>query len=191
MFEMQAAQTTESFPIVIVGSGFSGIAMGVMLKKAGIDSFTILEKADDIGGTWRDNSYPGAACDVPSHLYSFSFEPKADWSRRYAPQAEIFAYLQYCADKYGVRPHIRFGTEVSAARFDAAEGAWKITTTNGDTLSAQVLVSACGQLSRPAYPRLDGLDTFAGESFHSARWNHACDLRGKRVAVIGTGASAV
>ncbi|MDB4966793.1 MAG: putative monooxygenase [Myxococcales bacterium] len=177
--------------VAIIGAGFGGLGMAIALRRAGDDDFVILEKGDDVGGCWRENSYPGAACDVPSHLYSFSFEPKFDWSRRYAPQAEIFAYLRHCADKYGLRPHIRFGTEVRAADFDATEGRWRITTGGGEVISARALVSACGQLSRPALPRLDGLETFGGVTFHSARWNHDYELTGKRVAVVGTGASAV
>src|SRR6184192_1592832 len=168
--------------VAIIGAGFGGLGMAIALARAGLDDFEILEKGDDVGGCWRENSYPGAACDVPSHLYSFSFEPKHDWSRRYAPQAEIYAYLRHCADKYGLRARIRFGTEVRAADFDAAAGQWRITLGNGDTLTARVLVSACGQLSRPAYPRIDGLDQFGGVAFHSARWRHDYDLAGKRVA---------
>jgi cation diffusion facilitator CzcD-associated flavoprotein CzcO len=180
--------------VAIIGAGFGGLGMAIALKRAGIDDFVIVEKGDEVGGCWRENSYPGAACDVPSHLYSFSFEPKADWSRRYAPQAEIFAYLRHCADKYGLRSHIRFGTEVLAADFDAATGTWQIATSTRDThdtLQARVLVSACGQLSRPAFPRIPGIENFRGMNFHSARWDHDCDLAGKRVGVIGTGASAV
>src|ERR1051325_11644805 len=126
MFETQTAQITESFPIVIVGSGFSGIAMGVMLKKAGIDSFTILEKADDIGGTWRDNTYPGAACDVPSHLYSFSFEPKPDWPSSFSPQQESRDYLHHCVGKYDLARHMRFAAEVEGAEFDESSGTWTV-----------------------------------------------------------------
>jgi cation diffusion facilitator CzcD-associated flavoprotein CzcO len=177
--------------ICIVGSGFAGLCMGIQLKKAGIDSFVILEKADNVGGTWRDNTYPGAACDVPSHLYSFSFEPNHDWSRKFSPQPEIQAYLEHCAEKYELMPHIRFDTEVSAAKFDASLGRWSISTQGGDTLHARVLVPAVGQLSRPAYPSIPGLEDFPGSAFHSARWDHDYDLEGKTVAVVGTGASAI
>jgi cation diffusion facilitator CzcD-associated flavoprotein CzcO len=172
--------------VAIIGAGFGGIGLAILLKRAGI-GFVILEKGSDLGGTWRDNSYPGAACDVPSALYSFSFERKTDWSRRFAEQHEILGYLRGCADKHRLWRHIRFGTEVLEAHHD---GGWLIRTTEGD-LRADVLVSACGQLNRPALPDLPGLDTFQGTVFHSARWNHDHDLTGERVAVIGTGASAI
>jgi len=177
--------------VAIIGSGFGGVGMGIALKKAGIDSFAIFEKADKLGGTWRDNTYPGAACDVPSHLYSYSYEIKPDWSRMYAEQPEILSYLQACADKYGITPHIRFGCEIASATFDETHGAWLFTTTKGAEVSARTLVAACGQLNRPAMPKIAGLSSFAGPSFHSARWDHEIDLRGKRVSVIGTGASAI
>ncbi|AYC33249.1 NAD(P)/FAD-dependent oxidoreductase [Pseudomonas cavernae] len=177
--------------VLIIGAGFGGLGLAIQLQKAGIQDFLILEKGAKVGGTWRDNTYPGAACDVPSHLYSFSFEPKVDWSRKFAPQAEIFAYQQHCADKYGLNRQIRFNTEVASAEFDEVAGLWRVVSTSGETFSAQALVSACGQLNRPAYPRLQGVEHFRGEVFHSARWNHAYDLSGKRVAVVGTGASAI
>src|SRR5207247_2039862 len=143
------------------------------------------EKAGRVGGTWRDNTYPGAACDVPSHLYSFSFEIKHDWSRKYAEQPEILGYLQHCAEKYGLLPHIRFNTEIESAAFDEQAGVWKIHSAKGEQFSAQVLISACGQLNRPAYPKLKGIESFQGGQFHSARWNHDYDLNSKRVAVVG------
>lgn len=177
--------------IAIIGSGFGGLGMAIRLKQAGIDDFVILEKADALGGTWRDNTYPGAACDVPSHLYSYSFERKFDWSYKFAPQAEILDYLRHCARKYALEPHIHFNTEVQAAHFDEAARRWKITTVAGAQWSAQVLITACGQLNRPAYPELPGIKHFQGKAFHSARWDHGYDLAGKRVAVIGTGASAI
>ncbi|ACY97407.1 MULTISPECIES: flavin-containing monooxygenase [Thermomonospora] len=179
-----------SHEVAIIGSGFGGLGMAIRLKQAGMHDLVVLEKADEIGGTWRDNTYPGAACDVPSHLYSFSFEPKPDWSRKFPPQPEILEYLRHCARKYGVMPHIRFGTEVTEARFDGEAGLWRISTTTGQ-LSARVLVAACGQLNRPALPDIPGRDSFGGIAFHSARWDHSADLDGKRVAVIGTGASAI
>ncbi len=175
----------EPLSIVIVGAGFGGIGMAIRLRRAGFADVTILEKADDLGGTWRDNSYPGAACDVPSHLYSFSFERSADWSRRYSPQAEILEYLRRCAAKYGIAP--RFGTEVAEAVFD--DGLWRIRTTSGEEIVARALVMACGQLNRPAYPSFP--NEFGGTAFHSSRWNHSYDVTGKRVAAIGTGASAI
>jgi cation diffusion facilitator CzcD-associated flavoprotein CzcO len=176
--------------VVIIGAGFGGIGMAIRLRQSGIHDLVVLERADQVGGTWRDNTYPGAACDVPSHLYSYSFAPKTDWSRRFPPQGEILDYIRNSADKFGVTPHIRFGTELVGATFDEDAGLWRIRTTSGE-LAAQVLISACGQLNRPTLPGIKGRDTFAGTSFHSARWDHDYDLTGKRVAVIGTGASAI
>ena len=177
--------------IAIIGSGFAGICLAIQLKKAGIESFTIFEKGARLGGTWRDNVYPGCACDVPSFLYCFSFEPKHDWSRKWAPQAEILDYLEKCADKYELVPHIRFSTGVESARFDAAAGLWRVRTTRGEEVVAEVLVSGVGQLNRPHVPQIPGLEEFAGESFHSARWNQDYVLDGKDVAVVGNAASAV
>ncbi|URM94444.1 NAD(P)/FAD-dependent oxidoreductase [Actinomadura madurae] len=176
--------------VVIIGSGFGGLGMAIRLREAGVHDVVILEKAGGLGGTWRDNTYPGAACDVPSHLYSFSFERKTDWSRRFPPQPEILEYLWHCARKYRVLDKIRFRTEVTEARFDEDAALWRISTTSG-TLDARVLVSACGQLNRPELPPIEGRDSFAGPAFHSSRWDHGVDLRGQRVAVVGTGASAI
>lgn len=176
-------------PIIIIGSGFSGIAMGVLLRKAGIETFTILEKADDLGGTWRDNTYPGAACDIPSHLYSFSFEPKPDWSHSFSGHHEIKSYLSECVDKYDLRRHIRFGRKVVRATFRA--GAWSVETANGELFEGRALVLGNGALHLPSYPDIPGFDDFAGKMFHSSRWDHSYDLKGKKVAVIGTGASAI
>ncbi|GAA1481346.1 NAD(P)/FAD-dependent oxidoreductase [Gordonia sinesedis] len=183
--------TRRSPSITIIGSGFGGIGMAIELRRAGFRDITIVEKADDVGGVWRDNTYPGAACDVPSHLYSFSFAPKHDWSRRFAPQAEIHRYLRETAESFGVLPHIRFGMEVTDAAFDETSGTWTVTFADGTRHTTDVLISAVGQLSRPAIPRLPGLDTFGGAVFHSATWDHDYDLTGKRVGVIGTGASAI
>lgn len=177
--------------VIIFGAGVAGLCTGIKLREAGITNFTILEKADAVGGTWRDNSYPGSGCDVPSHLYSFSFEPKTDWSRKYGKQDEIEHYLNHCADKYGIRPHIQFNTEVESASFDEAINKWTVRTKDGRTLTATSLVSGVGQLNRPAYPDIPGLDTFQGTKFHSARWNHDHDLSDETVAVIGNGASAI
>jgi cation diffusion facilitator CzcD-associated flavoprotein CzcO/acetyl esterase/lipase len=177
--------------VAIIGAGFGGIGLAMTLRRAGIDSFTILEKADGIGGVWRDNTYPGAACDVPSHLYSFSFEPKPDWSRRYSPQPEILDYLETCVERYGLGPHLRFGVEVARAEFDEDARVWRVTTTDGEEIEAEVLVTATGQLSLPATTRIAGSERFGGPIFHSARWDHDVDLAGKRVAVIGTGASTI
>ena len=177
--------------IAIIGSGFSGLCLAIQLKKAGIDSFTIFEKADRLGGTWRDNTYPGAACDVPSFSYCFSFEQKRDWSRKWSPQEEIRDYMDHCARKYDLLHHIRFATEIAGARFDEGEGVWHLRTVSGEEVAAEVLVSAVGQLNRPLIPDIPGLDCFQGARFHSARWRHDCDLTGKRVAVIGNAASAI
>ncbi|HBN8631830.1 flavin-containing monooxygenase [Pseudomonas aeruginosa] len=177
--------------VLVVGAGFAGLGLAIRLRQAGIDDYLVLEKAADVGGCWRENRYPGAACDVPSHLYSFSFEPKADWSRKFAPQAEILDYLRHCADKYRLREKIRFHCEVEEARFDAGSGEWQVRCADGQTLRARALVCATGQLSRPLLPRLPGLERFQGPAFHSANWDAEVELAGKRVAVIGTGASAI
>ncbi|MBP5073039.1 alpha/beta hydrolase fold domain-containing protein [Pseudomonas chlororaphis] len=183
--------STSPLTAVIIGSGFAGIGMAIALRKAGITDFIILEKQQDVGGVWRDNSYPGAACDVPSHLYSFSFEPNPGWTRMFAPQAEIQRYLQHCVRKYEVARHIRFGAEVQAARFDEASAQWCVTEAGGREHRAALLISATGQLSRPALPTFEGMQAFKGRVFHSASWDHGYSLAGKRVAVIGTGASAI
>jgi cation diffusion facilitator CzcD-associated flavoprotein CzcO/acetyl esterase/lipase len=177
--------------VAIIGAGFGGIGLGITLKRAGIESFMVFEKAEGIGGVWRDNTYPGATCDVPSHLYSFSFEPNPDWSRRYSPQPEILEYLERCVAKYGIGPKLRLGTGVSRAEFDEDAGRWRIETDGGETVEADVLVSACGQLSRPATTRIKGAEDFRGPIFHTARWDHGVELDGQRVAVIGTGASTI
>lgn len=177
--------------VAIVGAGFSGLCMGIKLLEAGVDSFTIYEKNDGVGGTWRENTYPGAACDVPSHLYSFSFEPRPDWTRAFSEQAEILEYLEHCADAYGLRPHLRLGTEVAALAYDDDLATWRVHTVDGEVETYDVVVSGLGQLNRPAYPDVPGLADFEGTAFHSARWDHDHDLSGERVAVIGNGASAV
>ena len=177
--------------VAIVGAGFSGLCLGIELRRAGLESFEILEKADGLGGTWRANTYPGAACDSPAFAYCFSFEQKTDWSRKWAPQPEILAYLEHCARKHGLLPHLRLGTEVAGARFDAARAVWELRTTAGARLEAEVLVSGVGQLSRPRVPAIPGLERFRGPCFHSARWDPSCRLEGRRVAVIGNAASAI
>lgn len=179
------------FHTIVIGSGFAGIGMAVALKKAGLGEFLILEKRHDVGGVWRDNTYPGAACDVPSHLYSFSFEPNPNWSRVFAPQVEIHQYLQHCAKKYGLLPFIRFGSEVAKAQYHESLALWTVTLTTGEILHARFVITATGQLSRPVYPKLEGMDRFEGHVCHSAHWDHSYDLKGKRVAVVGTGASAI
>jgi cation diffusion facilitator CzcD-associated flavoprotein CzcO len=181
----------EQQTVVILGAGMSGICMGIKLREAGIRDFLVLEKTGSVGGTWHDNTYPGACCDVASHLYSFSFEPKTDWSRVYAPQPEIRQYFEHCVEKYRLGPHIRFNTSVQEARLDEAEGRWILSLDNGDTLACRFLVSGLGQLNRPFIPEFPGRERFAGPAFHSARWDHSVDLSGKRVAVIGNAASAI
>jgi cation diffusion facilitator CzcD-associated flavoprotein CzcO len=176
--------------VAIIGAGFGGLGAAIRLRQAGRTDFLILERAGEVGGTWRDNSYPGCACDVPSHLYSFSFALNPGWSHSFSRQPEIWRYLEQAADRFGVREHIRFGTAVTAARWDPGAACWRLRTTRGD-LTATVLISAAGPLSEPSIPDLPGLDSFPGEVFHSARWNHGYDLAGKRVAVVGTGASAI
>lgn len=177
--------------VAILGAGFSGLCMAIRLDRAGHSSFTIYEKGSGPGGTWRDNSYPGAGCDVPSHLYSFSFWPSPEWSRHYAEQPEILRYLEGCVDHFGLRDRIRFGTEIVRAQFDEGAAVWRLESSRGEVFTADVLVTGLGQLNRPSLPAIPGLDDFAGVAFHSARWDHSHDLAGERVAVIGTGASAV
>jgi len=175
----------------IVGGGFGGVGMGIRLRQEGIEDFTIFERGETVGGVWRANTYPGAACDVPSHLYSFAFAPGTRWSRRYAPQPEILAYLEECVEKFGLEPNLRLGVEATAASFDAGSGRWTLETDDGGVHEFDVLVTACGQLTRPAIPAIPGADDFEGPVFHSAEWDHDVELEGKRVAVIGTGASAI
>ncbi|WP_430910966.1 flavin-containing monooxygenase [Methylobacterium sp. sgz302541] len=181
---------SETLAVLIVGAGFSGIAMGIRCLQEGIGPFLIVDKGDGIGGTWHENTYPGAACDIPSHLYSLSFAPKSDWSRLYPRQPEIAAYLRETVAAKGLGPHLHLGTRVDAAVWDEAEGLWRVETDRGP-LRARALVSGMGALHHPAIPAIPGRDDFAGKSFHSASWDHGCDLRGKRIGVIGTGASAI
>jgi cation diffusion facilitator CzcD-associated flavoprotein CzcO len=176
--------------VAVVGGGFGGVGAAVMLERAGYRNVTVFEKAERVGGVWHHNTYPGAACDIPSHLYEFSFEPNPRWSRRYAPQAEIQAYVEGVARRYGVTERIRTNTRVDGARWDESRHKWMIETSAGPH-EADVLVTACGQLSVPTVPPLPGLDSFAGPSFHTARWRHDVDLTGRRVAVIGSGCSAI
>ena len=184
-------EKTTPYKIVIVGSGFGGIAMAIALKKAGFTEFAIIERSDDIGGVWRDNGYPGAACDVPSRLYSYSFEQNYDWSESFAPQREIHDYLRRCAEKYSVLPHIRFNTEIESAAFDENAGSWILKTTHGERIDADIFISAMGLFNRFKLPDIPGRDDFTGMQFHSSHWNHDYALDGKTVAVIGTGASAI
>ncbi len=176
--------------VVVIGAGFAGIGLGIRLLQEGIDDFVVLEKAAEVGGTWEANTYPGIQCDIPSHLYSLSFMPNPGWSRTFSEGAEIWDYLRRCAREGGVTPHLRLGCEVLAAEWDEAEQRWVIETSKGP-LSASVLIAATGGLSEPAIPDIPGLGSFGGALFHSARWDHEQEIRGKRVAVVGTGASAI
>ncbi len=181
--------------VCVVGSGFAGLGTAVQLKKDGIEDFVVLERAESVGGTWRDNTYPGCACDVPSHLYSFSFARNSAWSHVFSRQPEIRAYLERVATEQGLRPHLRFGTSLDAGTWDDEAMVWRLETSAGP-LTADALVSGCGGLVEPRYPDVpgvsaDGTTVFAGPAFHSARWRHDVDLAGKRVAVVGTGASAI
>ena len=186
---MSTPETTHE--VVVVGSGFAGLGQLLALRRAGITDVVLLEKADALGGTWRDNTYPGCACDIPSHMYSLSDVPNPDWSRSYSPQPEIRDYLERLADSHDLRRHVRFGQEMTGATWDEQDRTWTVHTRGGTTWRTHFLVSGTGPLHLPHVPDLPGADGFTGPSFHSARWDHDVDLRGKRVAVIGTGASAV
>ena len=177
--------------VVIVGAGSAGLCMGVQLKKAGIDDFVILEKGVEVGGTWYWNQYPGAECDVESHLYSFSFEQKLDWSRPFAGQEEILEYLKGIADKYDIRRHIRFDTEVARLNWQHDAGRWHVTTDDGGVFDAQIVISAIGMFNEIHWPDITGIEDFEGNCWHSARWNKLHDLSGERVGVIGVAASAI
>ena len=176
--------------VAVVGGGFGGVAALTMLRRAGHEEVTVFERSERVGGVWDANTYPGAACDIPSHLYELSFAPNPRWSRRYAPQAEIQAYLEEVARRHGVLERVRTGVEVQSARWDEERGSWELETSAGPH-TADVLITACGQLSVPKIPPLPGLESFAGPVFHTARWRHDIDLAGKRVAVVGTGCSAI
>jgi cation diffusion facilitator CzcD-associated flavoprotein CzcO len=190
---MSAATTTElptHVRVAIVGAGFAGLGMAIRLREEGEEDFVVLERGEDVGGTWRDNTYPGCQCDIPSHLYSFSFAPNPEWTRFFPLQQEIWDYLRRCARDFGVEPHLRLGTELEEATWDDAMRRWTVRTSRG-TLTADMLVAATGALSAPAVPPLEGLEGFEGTAFHSATWDHDHSLRGERVAVLGTGASAI
>ncbi len=177
--------------IAIVGTGYSGLCVAIGLRRSGLDDFVLLEQAASVGGTWRDNHYPGAACDIASNLYSFSFEPNPDWTRVYPRQPELKTYVEHCVEKYQLDAHLHCNAAVTEARFDEASAQWELTINGKVRLLARVLVGATGGLSRPSIPALAGLDDFAGPVFHSARWRHDVTLAGQRIAVIGTGASAI
>ncbi|UWN49699.1 Baeyer-Villiger monooxygenase [Alcanivorax sp. ALC70] len=188
-----AARKPASKPasVLIVGAGFAGLGMAIRLKKAGIEDFVILERGEDVGGTWRDNTYPGAACDIPSNLYSFSFAPNPNWSRSYSGGAEILDYIHYLVSAFGLREHIRFQHNVTALDFDTRRGLWTAELEGREPLRACAAVMAQGPLSNASFPDIEGVEDFQGKKIHSARWDHDYDFTGKRVAVIGTGASAV
>jgi len=183
--------TARPLRVAVIGAGASGIVTAIKLREIGISDIAVFEKATDLGGTWRDNIYPGAACDIPSHLYSFSFAPNPGWSRAYSAQAEIEQYLQACVDRFGLAGHFRFGQDVTDAAFDEPAGRWRLRTAAGGSLTARVLVWATGPLSEPLVPDLPGIDDFGGRVVHTAAWDGTYDFRGQRVAVVGTGASAV
>lgn len=181
---------TTSTRTLIIGTGFAGVGLGTKLKRSGDDDFLIVDRSNDVGGTWRDNRYPGAACDVPSHLYSFSFRLKSDWSRVFSPATEIWEYVVETAREEGLMPHIRLGCELISADWNDETQRWLVTTTGGD-FDCQVLVTAMGHLADGKYPNIPGLKDFTGHLMHSAQWDHSVDLTGKRIAVIGSGASAI
>jgi cation diffusion facilitator CzcD-associated flavoprotein CzcO len=183
--------SVEHRELVIVGAGFSGLGAAIRCKQAGIHDLVLLDRGHTVGGTWRDNTYPGAACDVPSHVYSFSFAPNPHWSRSFSSQPEILDYLERTAREHGVLPHVRFGTTVTGATWDEHAARWTVTTDRGTTYVARFLIAAAGPLSEPVIPAIPGLDGFEGTAFHSARWDHDHDLAGRRVAIVGTGASAI
>lgn len=182
---------TQTASVLIVGAGFAGLGTAIRLMQNGIEDFVILERSDRVGGTWRDNTYPGAACDIPSVLYSYSFAPNPQWSRAYSGGGEILRYIEGLIGKYGLRSHIRFGANVTALDFDEDTGTWTADTESGATFTARTAVLAAGPLANASWPDIRGLDSYTGYKIHSARWDHDYDMAGKRVAVVGTGASAV
>ncbi|MDV6011732.1 NAD(P)/FAD-dependent oxidoreductase [Haloechinothrix sp. LS1_15] len=188
---MTTAEGRTGPSVLIIGAGFGGLACALELKRAGWHDITVLEASGDLGGVWRENTYPGCGCDIPSPLYSFSFAPNPTWPMRFSLRSDIHEYMRRVAIKYGVEPHIRYHTKATGASFDRERGLWRVETNTGEIFEATVLVPALGQLSRPSWPDIPGRDTFRGTAFHSAEWDHGCDLTGKRVAVIGTGASAI
>ena len=181
----------EKSDIVVIGTGFAGVCMGIKLLENGFNDFVILERSNDVGGTWRDNTYPGAACDVPSHLYCFSFEPNPNWSRMYSGHKEIYDYTWHCVRKYGLEKHIIFEKSILGGDYDAANSEWTINMTDGTSMKCNKWINGMGPLNRPVFPNLEGFNDFKGDYFHSSEWRHDVDLKGKKVAVIGTGASAV
>lgn len=191
MSKQTTKQTVEHHKVAIIGTGFSGLGMAIKLKQSGEDDFIVFEKEGGVGGTWRVNHYPGCACDVPSHLYSFSFATNPNWTRMFAPQPEIKKYLEYCADKFKLKPHIHLNNALQTARWDETDELWRLKDQHGKEYTANILVAGAGGLSTAAYPNIEGMNSFKGKVFHSQNWDHDYDLKGKRVAVIGTGASAI
>jgi cation diffusion facilitator CzcD-associated flavoprotein CzcO len=177
--------------IIVIGAGFSGIGVAIKLRQRGFDDFIVVDEATGPGGTWHWNTYPGIAVDIPSFSYQFSFEKRPTWTRTYAKGAELKAYAEHCVRKYELRPHLRFGVSIVAAAYDETRTIWRLTTESGDVLTARFVINAAGVLTRPKLPDIEGIDTFAGVKMHTSRWDHSIDLRGKKVGIIGTGASAV
>ena len=176
--------------VLIVGGGFAGIGMAIRLKQRGIEDFVLVERADGVGGTWTYNTYPECRCDIPSHLYSFSFAPNPEWTQTYSSQPEIRDYLEACVDRFGIRDHVRTGVTFEGGEWNEERGRWEVETSAG-RMNAKVLINATGPLTEPKFPEVAGIETFEGKLIHSARWDHDYDLAGKRVASIGTGASAI
>jgi cation diffusion facilitator CzcD-associated flavoprotein CzcO len=185
------ADSNRTLDVLVIGTGFSGVCVGIKLLEKGISNFRIYEKSQGIGGTWYDNTYPGAACDVPSHFYCYSFEPNPNWSRIYSPRAEIQSYIEGCVDKYGLRPYIVHGATVVEIRLDEQAGLWRVTFADGNRVFARHVINGSGGLHKPSIPDFPGRDTFSGAAMHTARWDHTVDLSNKRVAVIGSAASAI
>lgn len=184
-------QAVKTVDVLIVGAGFGGLGAAIRLMQQGVNDIVILERADDVGGTWRDNTYPGAACDIPSNLYSYSFAQNPDWSRAYSGSREILGYVHHLVKEFGLQPLIRFGRTVNGLSFQEKEGVWEVTTAGGEVFRARSVISASGGLANASFPKIAGIEAFEGHKIHSARWDHDYDFTGKRVAVIGTGASGV
>ena len=182
---------TKTYDVIIIGAGFAGIGAAIKLKLNGFSDFILLEKSSEIGGVWRDNTYPGCACDVPSYVYSYSFEPKNDWSNICAPQKQIFNYLKHCVKKYGIEKHIITNSNIITTKFNKSKSSWKISDNNGQNYYATLMVSSTGGINEPLIPDIKGINNFKGTIFHSAKWNHSFNLSNKKIAVVGTGASSI